>query len=224
MIIWTHRGLPNNENTLEAFRVAYEHGIRYFETDIHATLDGELILSHDVDTKRLISKELHIPSITYDELVRESREEFKWCRLEELLDEFPDVVISIDIKHPHATEHLIKMLKGRELDNLVIGSFSNQRVQYFSSIYPDCTTSLTPLEVLKIKLGVGLSKLKNSPKYAMVPIRSTGITIVSKKFVERCQLLDIPVFVWTVNSTEEKDYLASIGVSGVITDDFKLFL
>lgn len=224
MIIWTHRGLPNRENTLEAFRTAYDHGIRYFETDIHATLDGELVLSHDVDTKRLINKEIHIPSVTFAELVKESQDEFKWCRLEELLGEFPDAVISIDIKHPHATEHLIKMFKGRDLDNLVIGSFSNQRVQYFSSIYPDCTTSLTPLEVLKIKFGIGLSRLKNVPKYAMVPIKSNGITIVNKRFVEKCKLLDIPVFVWTVNSKEEKDYLASIGVSGVITDDFRLFL
>jgi len=47
MIIWTHRGNPGPENTLDAFKQAWKDGMCHFETDIHATSDGVLVLAHD---------------------------------------------------------------------------------------------------------------------------------------------------------------------------------
>ena len=120
MIIWTHRGFPNQENTLSAFEAAYEAGIRHFETDIHATLDGELILSHDVGTNRLIEEDFHIPSMNFSEMVRLTGNRYQWCRLVDLLDKYDDVKISIDVKHSFAVEPLIKLLRQRNTDNLII--------------------------------------------------------------------------------------------------------
>ena len=53
MIVWTHRGNPGPENTLEAFSEAYKNGVRYFETDLHATKDGHLFLMHDKNLIRV---------------------------------------------------------------------------------------------------------------------------------------------------------------------------
>ncbi len=44
-----HRGASAlaAENSLEAFRVAMEHGIAYSELDVHVAQDGELVVTHD---------------------------------------------------------------------------------------------------------------------------------------------------------------------------------
>ena len=223
MIIWTHRGFPNQENTLAAFEAAYEAGIRHFETDIHATLDGELILSHDVGTNRLIEEDFHIPSMNFSELVRLTGNRYQWCRLVELLDKYDDVKISIDVKHSFAVEPLIKLLRQRNTENLIIGSFSGKRVEEIISKLPDITTSLTPREITSIKFRIGHKKLKGLPRYAMVPIKSNGMKIVTRRFINRCEELGIPVYVWTINNKAEANYLTNIGASGIVTDNFKLF-
>jgi len=49
-----HRGESDDapENTLAAFRLAWERDADAIELDVHLTRDGQLILSHDPDTKR----------------------------------------------------------------------------------------------------------------------------------------------------------------------------
>lgn len=224
MIIWTHRGFPGRENTLAAFEDAYKAGIRHFETDIHATLDGELILSHDVGTNRLLEEDFHIPSLNFSELLKLTGDKYKWCRLEELIDRYDDVKISIDVKHSFAVDPLVILLRKKSTKNLIIGSFSGKRVEELINKLPNVTTALTPKEILSIKFGIGHKKLMGLPRYAMVPRKSNGIKIVTRSFINRCTELGIPVYVWTVNNKAEANYLTNIGASGIVTDNFKLFL
>src|SRR5690606_7578333 len=48
-LLYAHRGgaYEFEENTMEAFRGSYEHGLRGFETDVRMSKDGELIILHD---------------------------------------------------------------------------------------------------------------------------------------------------------------------------------
>ena len=50
-----HRGgrFEFEENTLEAFKASLDAGVRAFETDIHMTRDGELVIMHDFDVARV---------------------------------------------------------------------------------------------------------------------------------------------------------------------------
>ncbi|NLI00820.1 MAG: glycerophosphodiester phosphodiesterase [Chthonomonadales bacterium] len=49
-----HRGESHDapENTMAAFRLAWERGVRTFELDTHLTADGHLVVCHDADTRR----------------------------------------------------------------------------------------------------------------------------------------------------------------------------
>ena len=66
-----HRGLwvkdKVSENSLEAFKRAVEHNVA-IELDIHLTKDGELIVIHDEDLKRLTGKEGIVEHLTLKEL------------------------------------------------------------------------------------------------------------------------------------------------------------
>ena len=65
-----HRGLHGDgisENSMAAFQKAIEKG-RAFELDIHLTKDGELVVCHDHDLKRVTGKEGIIEDLTLEEI------------------------------------------------------------------------------------------------------------------------------------------------------------
>ena len=223
MIIWTHRGFPGPENTIAAFRKAYLDGIRHFETDIHATSDGVLVLSHDPDLTRLINHEAEISTLTHATLNAISGNKHTWCTLEELIYEFKDVRISIDIKHEAALSPLIDLLKETNYQNLVVGSFSTNRIRKFIKALPDCTTALSPIEILKLKFNLYPRSLKGKKRYAMVPSKFGALKILTPRFIKNCAKLNIPIYIWTINSQEELSEIAHLGISGIVTDNYPAF-
>lgn len=67
---YAHRGLHGNgvpENSMEAFRLALEHGYG-IELDIHLLADGELAVFHDSDLKRITGREGILEDLTADQL------------------------------------------------------------------------------------------------------------------------------------------------------------
>ena len=223
MIIWSHRGHPGPENTLQAFTAAWEDGITHFETDIHATLDGHLVLAHDPSILRLTQVDQQISTLTLEQL-----QEFlidgqhPWCTLEELVIRFPDAHISIDIKSDDTLDPFIAWMHGRHAENFVVGSFSSKRVQSFRQAHPSVRTALTPLETLALVFGVDrFIKWEESKKlYAMVPMKFKGIPICTPGFVRRCRSREISIFVWTINDLETARKLIYLGVHGVVTDPY----
>ena len=69
-LIVAHRGASHDapENTLAAFKLAWEQGADAIETDMHLTRDGKIILIHDKDTKRVAGKDWKVAEKTFDEL------------------------------------------------------------------------------------------------------------------------------------------------------------
>jgi glycerophosphoryl diester phosphodiesterase len=65
-----HRGESADapENTLAAFRLAWQRGDPAIELDVHLTRDGRLIVSHDADTRRTTGVARVIKESTLDEL------------------------------------------------------------------------------------------------------------------------------------------------------------
>lgn len=223
MIIWSHRGHPGPENTLQAFQAAWKDGITHFETDIHATLDGHLVLAHDPSILRLTQVDEQISTLALKQL-----QEFPidgkhpWCTLEELVTRFPDAHISIDIKSDDTLHPFIEWMNGRHAENFVVGSFSSKRVQSFRQAHPSVRTALTPLETLALVFGLDrFIKWDESKKlYAMVPPSFRGIRICTPGFIRRCRSRDISIFVWTINDPETARKLVDLGVHGVVTDTY----
>ena len=225
MIIWSHRGHPGPENTLQAFQAAWEDGITHFETDIHATLDGHLVLAHDPSILRLTEMNHEISSLTLEQLQEfPIHGQHPWCTLEELVTSFPDAHISIDIKSDDTLHPFIQWMNGRHGENFVVGSFSSKRVQSFRHAHPSVRTALTSLETLALVFGLDrLVKWGESKKhYAMVPLSFRGIPICTSGFIKRCRSKEISIFVWTINDVTTARKLIDLGVHGVVTDTYPL--
>jgi glycerophosphoryl diester phosphodiesterase len=225
MIVWTHRGNPGPENTLEAFEQAWKDGIRHFETDIHVTKDGTLVLAHDSNIKRLTGRDEEIINLTFEELNRNPvMGLYRWCSLDALITAFPEVIVSIDIKNDASVKPFITWLRTRDFSNFVVGSFSSKRVNQVRKEFPLLRTALTPKEVHLIRLGLQrIVNLESADKFAMIPQSMYGLQILTKRFIASCQRLNIAIYVWTINSVAEGRELENLGVQGIVTDDYALF-
>jgi glycerophosphoryl diester phosphodiesterase len=226
VLIWTHRGNPGPENTLEAFAQAWADGIQFFETDIHCTKDGVLVLAHDPDIFRLAHHSGLIKDLTFDELAKHKIDKrWGWTKLDDLIDQFPDATISIDIKSDDALLPFIEWAKNRDLSNVVVGSFSSKRTVAFRRAYPNARTALTSVEILAINLGICwmLERYPGS-KVAMIPTRFKGLPILTSRFRRYCHRNNIQINIWTVNNTEEASRLMELGIDGIVTDNYFEFI
>jgi len=226
MLIWTHRGNPGPENTLEAFAQAWADGIRYFETDIHCTKDRVLVLAHDPDISRLSRQSFFIKDLTFQQLEKYKIDKrWSWAKLDTLVEQFPDATISIDIKSNEALDPFIEWAKNRDLSNYVVGSFSSKRTIAFRRAYPNARTALTAVEILAINLGLCwmLERFPGS-KVAMIPTRFKGLPILTNRFRRYCRKNNIQINIWTVNNTEEASRLMGLGIDGIVTDNYFEFI
>jgi glycerophosphoryl diester phosphodiesterase len=226
MQIWTHRGNPGPENTLEGFSQAWIDGIRNFETDIHCTSDGVLVLAHDSDISRLTGQKKEIKDISWQELQEHKIDgEFNWTTLDELHSQYDRVQISVDIKSNHALEPFLQWAEGKDLSNYIVGSFSAERVNRVRQVFPMLTTALTSQESLFSAAGLGrLLPGHSAKRVAMVPPRFKGIKILTRAFIDFCSVQSIDINVWTINSDKELNKIRHLPISGIITDHYRKFI
>src|SRR5262245_12146520 len=68
--IVAHRGSSHDapENTLAAFRRAWELGVECVELDVHVTSDGQAVVIHDESTKRTAGRDRPVAAQTLAEI------------------------------------------------------------------------------------------------------------------------------------------------------------
>jgi len=230
LAVMAHRGgsLEAPENTIESFKYAIEIGSDIIETDIQLSSDGVPYIFHDDDLKR-------IPGIekNFNDLLASEIDELnifgdsKIPTLEETLKQFPDTKFQIDFKTDEVVDPAIEIINKlpHVKKNLCIASFSSQRLQKIKSKLSDVTYSMGPHEVLKLLLkSFGIYRGEVGGDCLQIPIYRYGIKIVTKRFVDFCKRENIKISVWTINSTEEMDYLIDLDVDGIITDKPKALI
>ena len=69
--IIAHRGFSSQapENTLSAFRLAWERGADACETDLHLTKDGNIVVTHDENLKRVSGEDKSVAHSALKELL-----------------------------------------------------------------------------------------------------------------------------------------------------------
>ena len=230
LAVMAHRGgsLEAPENTIESFKYAIEIGSDIIETDIQLSSDGVPYIFHDDDLKRIpgIEKDFNdLLASEIDEL--KIFGDFKIPTLEETLKQFPDTKFQIDFKTDEVVDPAIEIINKfpHIKKNICVASFSSQRLQKIKSKLSDVTYSMGPHEVLKLLLkSFGIYRGEVGGDCLQIPIYRYGIKIVTKRFVDFCKRENIKISVWTINSTEEMDYLIDLDVDGIITDKPKALI
>lgn len=220
-----HRGGPvgSVENSQAAFERAYAMGYRYFETDVHATVDGVLVAFHDRTLRRVAGQRSAISSMTVQEVreVRIGREPIPL--LADLLDAFPEVRFNIDPKHDAAARPLATLLRDlRALERVCVASFSDRRLSYLRvALGGDVCTAAGPREVARVRAAASTRRaVQLSADVLQVPRGAAGpVALVDRAFVATAHAAGVPVHVWTVNDEPTMHRLLDLGVDGLMSDD-----
>jgi len=233
-MVIAHRGgaLESTENTIGAFQRAVKIGASGIETDIRLTKDGVVVVYHDDYFGRVeglpAPQRTHLISdMTYSELsaqtlipVGDDNGSRRVPTLADLLANVKTVLLNIELKRCAKFDELVNKTIAQlksfpEIDRVVLE-------------IPDLDTARKVREALgprmKLHINPGYDEtvpysqslervLKFRPHSVSVSYRK-----LSYEIVELAHKAGVEVWVWTVNSSEIAQAMASLGVDAIKTD------
>jgi glycerophosphoryl diester phosphodiesterase len=214
------------ENTLPAFRAAWDLGVTHLETDVHVTSDGVCVLWHDPDLRRLTGDRRRIERVTHAELrALDLGSGARVATLAELLAELPEARVNVDVKGRLAPAEAARVIRAAgALERVLVTSFSGSRRRRAVALLPGVATSADAGRLVLAVLGarVGLDVVVRLALRGIdavqMPRSVLGIRTVTPAMVARLARAVREVHVWTVDDPDEMTRLVQAGVDGVVTD------
>ncbi len=222
--ITAHRGYSAEypENSMPAFKGAIDRGADFIELDVQQTADGEIVVMHDSNLKRITGVDKNIWEVTYDEI--KDLDSGSWFS-----EEFSDVRIP-------KLEEVIKLCRGRIRLNIelkptgyetnleeavtdiiqenhfvrdcVVSSKKYEALEAVKALDPDIETAY----IASVTYG-NLSELEAADGFSIESM------LVTSRLVNHIHQQGKEVYVWTVNKEESVTRMLELGVDNIITDD-----
>jgi len=223
-----HRGLSGieMENTCSAFVAAGNRSYFGIETDVHVTADGEYIIIHDDNTKRVALDALKVEESTFETLRslrlldkdgRRGRKDLGLPSLREyvrICKKYEKTSV-LELKNPMEPAHIDRIIAiVREegwLEHTIFISFAlsnmihvrevlpGQKAQYLIEGQHDWNEILNTLKQYDLDLDI-------------------DYTILTEQMVKDVHVLGKELNVWTVNKLEDAQRLAQWGVDYITTN------
>jgi len=236
-MIVAHRGASHDapENTLSAFRLAWEQGADAIEGDFFLTKDLQIACIHDSKTKRTSGVEMNVAEATMAELKELDVGSWKDAKfkgeriptLGEVLFTVPeDKKIYIEIKcGPEIVPYLLPVLKqsGLNAEQTIVISFDAKVISKTRRLIPDIQAywlsgfrENKETKVWEPSVDSLFETLKES--------QATGLDVnanrmfVEEAFVKRLRENKLGFHVWTVNDPQDAKYFQGLGVDSITTD------
>lgn len=227
--VLAHRGLALDapENTLLAFAHALAVGVTHLETDVHASVDGVAMISHDPDLSRLVGRKVEVGQLTSHELRRIPLGFGQgYCSLAEALDAFPNARFNIDIKAASAVAPTVAAIRdANAADRVLIGSFSPARRLAAVRQLPGVATSISArgaiaaVRAARTRGGVSLVKrVLRDVGAVQLPLSILRMSTMTSRTIAAFHAAEVEVHAWTINDESTMERLLDVGVDGLVTD------
>ncbi|MET9801857.1 glycerophosphodiester phosphodiesterase family protein [Streptomyces sp. NPDC006368] len=241
-----HRGASEDapEHTLAAYVKAIEDGADALECDVRLTADGHLVCVHDRRVNRTSNGRGAVSALELADLAAldfgggkdpdespdwRDREYTSVLTLERLLELVADagrrVELAIETKHPtrwagQVEERLIELLGRFGLTEPPPGTTSAVRVMSFSGRSLHRIAAAAPAIPTVYLMQFLSPRLRDGRLPAGSRIAGPSVRIVRNNpaYVDRLHRAGHRVHVWTVNSPEDVELCAGLGVDAIITN------
>lgn len=229
------------DNTMLAFRNAYDMGVDVLEMDVHQSSDGHLVVIHDDTVDRTTNGTGRVSELTLSEL-QALDAAYNWPHhvdtgehpyrgqgvriptLREVFEAFPDIRMNVEIKQqdPPIVDALGELIDEFERwDRTLVASFSSRELTALRRRYPQAITSAGQAEVTGFFVlnTVFLSDIYFPAAEAFqVPEYSGSLHVLTPRFIRAARRQNLDVHAWTINDRETMQRLLDLGVDGIITD------
>jgi len=240
----SHRGESKDrpENTMAAFRLAFERGVDGVECDVYCTSDGVPVIIHDSTTGRTAGSgvNLTVTSSTWDQLKDVQVGKFSpWIGTEwesETLPKFSDYLALLSM---NTTTKCIVELKGNGANNLVAKVVEAVQAQplatkdrvafiaFDASLISAVRAALPDYDALLLLSNVSDSSATLNSKIAAcngtgVDIHYQAAACSSESEIAAVKAAGYKFWVWTCDDVNTSFALASRGVQSVTTNKGKV--
>ncbi|MDR3186418.1 MAG: hypothetical protein LBU04_06420 [Christensenellaceae bacterium] len=227
-----HRGLHNEEipeNTIQAYSNAVSAGYN-IELDVRLLKDGEVVVLHDRNLKRLLNIRTKITHLTSND-IKQDRYRLpngEYLVLFKDLVELIDGKVSIicEIKKSPAVTHcrlekaVYEIIRSKPW--IVVQSFNPTAIEWFRLNAPEVRRGMLATKAKNIALRL-LYKLVNpykvlentKPEFLAYDIKY----LPSKRIAEAVKNYNLQLIAWTVNSNELVKRALENGVRQIIFED-----
>jgi glycerophosphoryl diester phosphodiesterase len=214
-----HRGAKREypENSLPAFRRAFERHADAIELDVHATSDGVVVVHHDPDLRPSPgAPKRKIADTTWEELQRvELATAVGIPRLSDVLALTPaEKTVYVEIKGSGIEAAVVSTIANGSA-RCAVHSFDHAAIARCRDIAPD--------------LPRGILYDQSSPDAMVRQLELVGArdlwpqwNLIDAELVARVHAAGARVIAWTVNSRADAQSLVALGVDGLCTDDVRL--
>jgi glycerophosphoryl diester phosphodiesterase len=231
-----HRGASHDapENTLASIRLAWKQNADASETDVYLSKDGQIVVIHDSNTRRLGSRNRNVVDQTLAELKQLDVGRWKgeqWAgeripTLAEYLAAIPDGKrLFIEIKcGPEIVPRLVEVIRAahKRPEQTCLISFSYEVMQAAKRELPE----LKCYWIVELKLNKKTGRW--SPQLATLirKAKDAGLDgidfgdspALDREFVGKLKQSGLGVYTWTVDSVQEAKRLQRAGVDGITTN------
>lgn len=238
-----HRGaaalMP--ENTLPSFYLALERfKADMIEFDVHMTKDGIPVVIHDSRLERTTNGKGYVSDCRLEEIRTldagfyfdpDGNQSFPQRgrgihipALEEVLSVHAGHFLAIEIKmrSVEITDKVMGLVKKyRAEEHSIVGSKHDIVSKTMKNRYPETRRFSSQRDVCALLFDYKIRKgaVKKEPMLvASIPLKATGISLDSKKWMDFLQEREIRVFYWTINEPAVIKKLAQKGADGIISD------
>ena len=223
-----HRGLSGIEleNTASAFVAAGNRSYFGIETDVHRTADGQFVVFHDDNTRRIGGDSMVIEETTYETLRslrlldkdgKRGRNDLRIASLPEytqICKEYGKISV-LELKNhfePADIDRIIALIREEGwLEETIFISFDITNLVYLRSVLPE----------QKAQFLAGVNDLTDE---VMAVVRENRLDLdlyfqgVTKEFVDGLHAEGIELNVWTVDDPEAAAQLVECGVDYITSN------
>jgi len=222
-LVLGHRGASAHavENTMAAFERARADGADGVELDVRLARDGQLVVFHDSDLRRLAGRAERISDLDTGQLARvELRGGQRIPRLDEVLEALDPLLVNVEIKPPgwRAAREVVGAVhrcveRAAAADRVLVSSFDAGVVALVRATTPLRTGLLFHARQRRPLRRAWLARIVRP--HALHPEK----VLVDEGSMGGWRRRGYAVNVWTVDEPEEVRRLARLGVDAIISND-----
>lgn len=247
---WAHQGGAREgpSNTIWAMRKAVGEGANALEFDVHLSRDKVLMVAHDPKLGRVSKGPGRISRMTRDALQRVDPA-YWWApgtladhdapeyplrglhvddptlripTVDEVLDAFPDLPLTIEIKALRAARPVLELVRRRGRAGVTLTAYLDHRLwpirRHAAGV--GLAPALGSLAWFRLRLALRLPPRRSPYQRIQVPPKIWGVTFLDRRgrFLRAARRAGLEVDAWTVDDPAELERLVRDGVDGIMTD------